>query len=216
MKRILALALLVGLGLSTTLYRAEAAKPDAAEAFVQDLIDKAIDAMTIPTSEEAKRRAAFEKLLQEKLDFATIRERVLGGEWNRATPEQKERFASVFDDYILNVYVGQLGPYDQQEVKVSRAETLDEDETVVFTQVIPTDGSSLRLDWRIREDSDGHYGVGGRRRRRGEPAESQARRIQKHRQTPRDGRVDRSDRRPERESQKLSERGTCRSVPLSR
>ncbi len=159
MKRILALALLVGLGLSTTLYRAEAAKPDAAEAFVQDLIDKAIDAMTIPTSEEAKRRAAFEKLLQEKLDFATIRERVLGGEWNRATPEQKERFASVFDDYILNVYVGQLGPYDQQEVKVSRAETLDEDETVVFTQVIPTDGSSLRLDWRIREDSDGHYGV---------------------------------------------------------
>ena len=159
MKRFLALALLIGLCLSTSFHRAEAATPGAAEAFVQDLIDEAIDAMTIPTSEEAKRRAAFEKLLNERLDFETIRQRVLGSEWKSATPEQKERFAQVFDDYILNVYVGQLGPYDDQKVQVNRAESLDDDETVVFTEVVPNDGSRLRLDWRIREDGNGRYGV---------------------------------------------------------
>lgn len=159
MKRFLALALLVGLGLSTAFHRAEAATPAAAEAFVQDMIDEAIDALTIPTSEEAKRRAAFEKLLNERLDFATIRQRVLGIEWKRATPDQKEQFTKVFDDYILNVYVGQLGPYDDQQVQVIRTEQLDEDEIVVFTEVLQDDGSRLRLDWRIREDDSGDYGV---------------------------------------------------------
>jgi len=127
--------------------------------FVGNLIDNAIQALKIPPSEREERREAFANLLHADFDLEAIRQRVMARYWRQMSEEQKETFAQVFDDYILNIYVGQLGPYNNEVVKLIRTERLDEDEYIVFTEVRRQEGEPLRLDWRVHRTKGGDLGV---------------------------------------------------------
>ncbi|MBL26292.1 MAG: hypothetical protein CMM50_01905 [Rhodospirillaceae bacterium] len=159
MKKLALLAVAFGLSLAVHATSAFAITDKEAESFVEDLIDQAIHALKIDPANEAERRQAFQSLLTDKFDIDGIRQRVLGRAWRDATDAQKAAFADVFDDYILNIYVGQLGPYNDEVVRLKRTEQMSDDEMIVFSEVVNDNGPALRLDWRVHRINGDGLGV---------------------------------------------------------
>lgn len=159
MKKLAILLVAFGMSFAAHTTAALAITDEEAEVFVEDLIDRAIHALKIDPANKAERRESFQSLLQQKFDIEGIRQRVLGRAWRDATDAQKAAFAEVFDDYILNLYVGQLGPYNNEVVRLKRTEEMSEDEIIVFSEVVRAEGPALRLDWRVHRTKADELGV---------------------------------------------------------
>lgn len=135
---------------------ARAADAEAATDFVAGMIDEAIRILKLPLSEKEQRKARFEALLVDNFDMPVITRLVVGRYWRRATEEQKSAFAQVFQEHIVNVYTSQLGVYKNETVEIKKAVARDDQDVIVFTEVIRGAGDPpLRLDWLIREQDGG-------------------------------------------------------------
>ena len=76
---------------------------------------------------------------------------MLGRYWRRATPDQKQSFATVFRIHIIKVYNSQLGLYEDQIVNIKQVTPLNDTDPVIFTEIEQEDGPPLRIDWRVRD-----------------------------------------------------------------
>jgi len=131
--------------------RGAEAKIEQAEKFVRDLVDTAVDILKLPEAATVERRAGIERLLDTRFDLPTITRLVLGRYWRRATPDQKQSFATVFRIHIIKVYNSQLVLYDDQIVNIKQVTPLNDTDTVIFTEIEQEDGPPLRIDWRVRD-----------------------------------------------------------------
>ena len=131
--------------------RSAEAKLEQAKQFVRDLVENAIDILKLPKDAVAERKAGIERLLDSRFDLPTITRLVLGRYWRKATPQQKQSFATVFRTHIIMVYNSQLGLYEDQIVDIKQVTPLNETDTVIFTEIAQEDDPPLRIDWRVRE-----------------------------------------------------------------
>ena len=131
--------------------RSAEARLEHVEQFVRDLVDNAVNILKLPEAATAERKAGIERLLDTRFDLPTITRLVLGRYWRRATPDQKQSFATVFRIHIIKVYNSQLGLYDDQIVNIKQVTPLNDTDTVIFTEIEQEDGPPLRIDWRVRD-----------------------------------------------------------------
>ena len=123
--------------------------------FINSLIEKAIKILELPIESRAEREAGFRKLVQHDFDMATIIRLVLGRHWRTATTGQKTRFSDAFITHLISVYSDRLGMYDGQIMEIEKSAPLTEKDTVVFTHISREGALPLRLDWRVRQTSNG-------------------------------------------------------------
>ena len=73
----------------------------SAQRFVADLSSQAIRVMTGPGLTDEQRRQEFRHLFLGSADMPTIDRLVLGRYWRVATPEQRSRFESLFEELMV-------------------------------------------------------------------------------------------------------------------
>jgi phospholipid transport system substrate-binding protein len=134
------------------------ASPDGAAEFVQTLLAEAINVLQIPTEQKADRETGFRRLLLSYFDLPLITRLVVGRYWRKANDEQKQAFATVFEQHIVKVYTSQLGVYRDEKVEVRNVAARTDKDTIVGTEVKRDSDPPLRIDWLVRE-SDGKYHV---------------------------------------------------------
>ena len=149
----LPLALVLGIPVG-----AAAASPDGAKHFVEGVIGQAMDVLRIPLDERSLREAEFRILLEQHFDLPLITRLVVGRHWRKATADQKQAFAVVFEEHIVKVYTSQLGVYQDETVEIRNAAPRTERDTIVGTEVLSSSDPPLRLDWLVRE-RDGSYKI---------------------------------------------------------
>ncbi|HEY4093626.1 MAG TPA: ABC transporter substrate-binding protein [Luteibacter sp.] len=90
------------------------------------------------------------------IDYASIL--VLGQNANKATPQQRERFAKAFYNSITHRYAEGLLNYTRGKVKVMPfTGDLNNKRTVVRTQVMLDDGKSVSVDYAFRKSASGDW-----------------------------------------------------------
>jgi phospholipid transport system substrate-binding protein len=90
------------------------------------------------------------------IDYASIL--VLGMHAREATPEQRERFAKAFYDSITHRYAQGLLNYTRGSVKVLPfSGDLNDQRTVVRTQVVLSDNKTVAVDYAFRKTRDGQW-----------------------------------------------------------
>ncbi len=80
---------------------AAAASPDGAASFVEGLIDKAMVVLRIPLEQRSQRESEFRTLLRANFDVPLITRLVVGRHWRRATADQQQALATVFEEHIV-------------------------------------------------------------------------------------------------------------------
>ena len=97
-------------------------------------------------------------MLLSYFDLPLITRLVIGRYWRKVNEEQKQAFATVFEQHIVRVYTSQLGVYRDEKVEVRNVAARTDKDTIVGTEVMRESDPPLRIDWLVRE-SDGQYRI---------------------------------------------------------
>ncbi|OFW89239.1 MAG: hypothetical protein A3J37_03710 [Alphaproteobacteria bacterium RIFCSPHIGHO2_12_FULL_45_9] len=119
--------------------------------FVKDTAEKGLTFLSKPNSTEEEKKAEFKQLLNNSFDMESIGRFTLGRYWNVATPAQQKEYQALFRKMVVNVYAQRFGDYKGQKFEVRSSRPVGNDDVLVSSFIVPTDGSdNIQVDWRVR------------------------------------------------------------------
>jgi phospholipid transport system substrate-binding protein len=122
---------------------------------VTDFGDHMLQMLSNPQISQAERQKQFGALLDKDFDFAKIGRFVLGRYWQSATDQQKQEFAPVFRDYVVQSYSVRFGEFTGASFKVMGARPESPSSTIVSTSVMQRNNPTpAKVDWRVSTDAD--------------------------------------------------------------
>ncbi len=137
--------------------RPHMAQADTPSQFIASLGDNAISMLVDDALTNAERITLFRGLMVERFDLPLMSRYVLGVHWRRASAEQREEYAVLFEAFIVRIYSSRLGNYGGETLRVKSARAAGKD-TIVTSEVRGPGTPSLKVDWRVRGDA-GTYKV---------------------------------------------------------
>ena len=97
-----------------------------------------------------------QKAVLPHFDFERMSQRVLGQNWRKATPEQRDRFMAEFTTLLVRTYATAVFEYRDSEVKFMPARELGEKTQRIRSLVDRRDGRApLQVDYDVFERTDG-------------------------------------------------------------
>lgn len=121
-----------------------------ASAVVTDFGNHMLQMLSSPQLSPADRQKQFGALLDKDFDFATIGRFVLGRYWASATDQEKQEFAPVFRDYVVQSYSVRFGEFSGASFKVTGERPESPTSTIVSTTVMQKNNPSpAKVDWRV-------------------------------------------------------------------
>ena len=134
---------------------ADSSATDPARNFIENMAQKAVQALTAEGVSRAQRIERFRNLLNENFDVPVIGRWVLGRYWRAASDAEKEEYLDLFEDYVVITYVERFDQYSGEVIKVTKSVSDPGKDSLVFSEIHrPSGGEPIRVDWRVRGKSD--------------------------------------------------------------
>lgn len=137
-----------------------AARADVAGArnFIQDVGDRTLAILNQKQKSDAEKLPELIGLLNESTDLTLVARLVLGQYWRTASEPQRQQYADLFRQLIVNTMAYNLSGYGGETFAITGARAIDERDSVISTKIIrdATGKPSIAVDWRIRE-AEGRY-----------------------------------------------------------
>ena len=130
-----------------------------AQGFIESVARRGIGFLSDASMTPAQQKQSFRNLLRDSFDMATIGRFALGQYWRVATPAQRTEYLRLFEKMIVDVYSERFVTYNGQTLKMDGTKQVNDTDSMVTTFVVPKNGgSSVRVDWRVRQ-SGGAYRI---------------------------------------------------------
>lgn len=131
---------------------------EGAKNFVEKVSSDALAVITSGDSEEEKKEK-LTKLFVGSVDTKWIARFAMGKYWREATEQQRNHYVEVHRKFLLNSYIPKFKQYNNQEIKILRSyvDINNPNEHIVETQIVPKDGPTINVDYKIRESDGGKY-----------------------------------------------------------
>ncbi len=143
------------------LYAAPAAADEAAEAYIQSVLDEAE-----PILGEADDDALFDglaALVDKYVDMRRVGLFTLGQYARQMTAEQKEEYLPLFKEYATQIYQNALSNYSGQKLNVKNSVDRSERDIIVNSRIAdarPGDSfADITVHWRVYRDREGKMTV---------------------------------------------------------
>ncbi len=154
--------LFMGLALSAFLATEQAAADNSqkAAAFMSELSQRAIEKLADPSVSEEERKQRFRKLMETAFDLPAIGKFVLGINWRRASPEQRQDFIDAFEDIQIQRFLPMFSDYAGEKLEITKVRR-DQNKSGLFfinSTVMRPEGEPVFIEWRLRHQSD-HYKI---------------------------------------------------------
>ena len=136
------------------------AKDEAAEAFVNDISQRAIAIISDKSATTSDREKEFGKLLDEKADMRKIAAFALGQYVRLPTDEQKSEYLDLVRNFIVKVYVTRLSDYHNEKLVITGSQTKGKNQALVDSQINFTNGRDpVTITWWLIKDKSGDYKI---------------------------------------------------------
>lgn len=109
---------------------------------VQQSVDRIMDLLNDKSLQTEVRNQELEDLIRSRFDFQIMSQWILGQNWRKATPQQRDRFVELFTDLLEANYKGRIAEYADQytDEKVDYAgERIKGEHAMVDTFVVTKD-----------------------------------------------------------------------------
>ncbi len=137
---------------------ASAALGGAVEAgqFLVALNASALENLNDTTIDEDQKQERFRILARDSFDLPRISKFVLGINWRRATPEQREAFLDVFEDVNLQRFMPMFAKYAEQRFTVDKTRQDKKKPRLYFVDSTIHRGEAepVSIEWRIIKVDD--------------------------------------------------------------
>jgi len=132
------------------------AGPEDAGAFLDALNKTAIETLNDTAISEDQRLQEFRKLAQKSFDVPRISKFVLGINWRRATPAQREEFLDVFEDVNLQRFMPLFTKYADQVFTVTKVRQHKEKPRLYFvtSTISREEAPTATVEWRVAKRDD--------------------------------------------------------------
>ena len=118
--------------------------------FIKDIAERGIGFLSNEELSEENRKNEFRKMLEESFDMKTIGRFAMGKYWRQATKEQQKEYLELFENMIVDVYSRRFGEYNGEKFEVTSARPTGTHDAIVASQIIPSSGAKISVDWRVR------------------------------------------------------------------
>lgn len=133
---------------------AGASSLEASSAFVKQLGDRTIEVLTNESYSDEDRMERYRDLLRDGFAVNTIARFALGRYWRTATPELREEYLALFQDFVLDIYSKRLNAFSGESFTILESIAIDGSDTMVSTEISGGDGPPIRVDYRVRSQND--------------------------------------------------------------
>jgi phospholipid transport system substrate-binding protein len=146
------------LGLSQPSARALQAHDPSA--LINTLVSEAIANIKDQKAAQSDREAKFRTLLETGFDIPRISRFVLGRYWNVATDQERQAFASLFEDWIVGTYSARFTQYSGEVIRVTGTRDESETSSIVMSEFTSPNGAPpAKIEWHVRKEADGDFKV---------------------------------------------------------
>jgi phospholipid transport system substrate-binding protein len=145
---LLTAVLMIGLGSAPA--RSNPASATSAIDFIQGLSEEILTFLGEDNLDNDTFTEQFRAFIMKGFDVATVGRIALGPYWRRATPEQQIEYQALFIDYLVKNYASQFRQFSGETLEITGFIEVDEDETIVTSQVISPDSPNIHVDWHVR------------------------------------------------------------------
>ena len=122
--------------------------------FVRQLGERTIEVLSNESYTAEDRMARYRELLRDGFAVNIIGRFALGRYWRTASPELREEYLALFQEFVLDIYSKRLDGFSGEIFTIVKSQTLDETDTLVSTEISGGDGPSIRVDYRVRSFED--------------------------------------------------------------
>jgi phospholipid transport system substrate-binding protein len=152
----LVLAAILLAGLPAQAGSAAASPPAPVERLHDALLDVMKQASKLGFEGRYERLSAS---LSEIFDFPGMIQIVVGTDWQKASPDQRQRLAKAFERFSVSTYAHQFDGYSGQSFKTVGERPGPTNTQIVTTQLLRPPQSPVDLKYVLRKDSDGTWRV---------------------------------------------------------
>ncbi len=151
-------AFCVALAASALSTPALAANADpAAEKWVGDVSQQAIQIISDKSADRSAREAQFSALLDKTADMPRIAAFCLGQFLRTPTPPQKDEYVKLFNNFVVKVYVTRLSDYHDEKLTITGSQLKGDTQVLVQSQINFTNGREpVKVTWWLLK-KDGGY-----------------------------------------------------------
>jgi phospholipid transport system substrate-binding protein len=155
--------LLMGSVLSAFLATGQAAADDGrkkAADFLTALSEEAIEKLADLSVGEEERTQRFQELMEASFDLPAIGKFVLGINWRRASPEQRQNFIDAFEDIQVQRFLPMFSDYGGEKLEIAKVRR-DQNKSGLFfvhSKIKRPEAEPVFIEWRLRHRSD-HYKI---------------------------------------------------------
>ncbi len=129
---------------------------EEAARFLKELSQQAIDKLTDATASEEEKEQRFRDLMETSFDLPRIGKFVLGVNWRRASPEQRQKFIEAFEDVQVKRFLPMFAQYSGESLQVTKVRQDQKKPGLFFvgSKVQRHQGEPYSLEWRLRRLDD--------------------------------------------------------------
>ena len=127
---------------------------------VRETSDQVLAALSARKNELSQQPEQLYRLVDDivlpRFDFELMSRWVLGKNWNKATPEQRDRFSKAFRDLLVRTYSNALLEYTDEKINyLPVAAPNGATEVTVKTEIRPSSGPSIPVNYEMHQGNDG-------------------------------------------------------------
>jgi len=131
--------------------KGEKTDPDEAKQYLETLGNDALSILGDNSVDLATREDKVRTLMEDNLDLQLIGRFVLGRHWREASPEQREEYLELFEEFVLQTYTRRLGGYSGQSFKVTSARPVGKrGDALVDTEITEQGAQPIKAGWRVK------------------------------------------------------------------
>jgi len=128
---------------------------DTATVFITKLVDEAVNNVIGGKLTQDQKEERFRQLFVEAADIPKIASFVVGREWRRLKPDEKNQFIELLEDVSVLTWISHLEEYKGLKIKITGAYT-DRSDVFVESGIALASGSPIPIVWRVQKHKDGH------------------------------------------------------------
>jgi phospholipid transport system substrate-binding protein len=153
-------AILPGIGLAAALCLdlgvANADDSQEAAAFLTAVSQEAIQKLTDAAASEGEKEQRFRELMETSFDLRRIGKFVLGINWRRASPEQRQNFIDVFEDVQVKRFLPMFAEYSDEKLLVTKVRQDQKRPELFFVNstIRRPRGEPYFVEWRLHRHAD--------------------------------------------------------------
>ena len=132
---------------------------DNAKLFVEKLAEEGIGFLKNKSLNEEQRKKEFQKVLKNNFDMKTIGRFALGRYWRTSSKQQKAEYLDLFEKMVVDVYSRRFSDYNGEDFVVISSHVQGKSDAIVLSQIVPSSGSKINVEWRVRKKKNGSLKV---------------------------------------------------------